>query len=96
MRTEDVEQVLNEHVRPLLRAHGGDMEVLSLTDGVLRFRLLGRCSGCPAADLTTEELVKNELMQRLPAIRQVLLVQETDPGLLDQMRTLLRLRHETE
>ena len=50
---EEIERVLDQHVRPLLRGHGGDMEVLGLEDGVLRFRLLGKCSGCPAAGLTT-------------------------------------------
>ena len=88
----ELEAVLDEYVRPLLRGHGGDMEVLSVEDGVLRFKLTGQCSGCPAADLTTEELIRGEVTRRVPAIRQVVLVQETDPALIDQARAILRAR----
>ncbi len=55
---EDIEAVLDEHVRPLLRTHGGEMEIIEVEDGVVRFKLKGKCAGCPAADLTTEELLR--------------------------------------
>lgn len=90
---EELEAVLDEYVRPLLRTHGGDMEVISVEDGVMRFKLLGKCSGCPAADLTTEELVKSEVVEHCPSIQQVILVQETSQELIDQARAILRMRH---
>lgn len=90
----EIEGVLDQYVRPLLRAHGGDMEVLELTDdGVLRFRLRGRCAGCPAADLTTEDLIRAEVTQRLPQVRQVELVYEVSKELLQQARAILRDHH---
>ena len=90
----EIEGVLDQYVRPLLRAHGGDMEVLVLTDdGVLRFRLRGRCAGCPAADLTTEDLIRAEVTQRLPQARQVELVYEVSEELLQQARAILRDHH---
>ena len=58
---EDIEAVLDEHVRPLLRTHGGEMEIIEVEDGVVRFKLKGKCAGCPAADLTTEELIQTAL-----------------------------------
>ena len=88
-----IEAVLDEHVRPLLRGHGGDMEVLDVSDGIVRFRMKGHCSGCPAAALTTESLIQAELTQRLPEIRQAVLVQETSPQLIDEARAILRQRH---
>jgi Fe-S cluster biogenesis protein NfuA len=33
-----------EQLRPLLRCHGGDLELASVTDGRVRLRLLGSCS----------------------------------------------------
>ena len=90
----EIEGVLDQYVRPLLRAHGGDMEVLELTDdGVLRFRLRGRCAGCPAADLTTEDLIRAEVTQRLPQVRQVELVYEVSEEVLQQARAILRDHH---
>ena len=35
-------------VRPYLGSHGGDVELLGVTDdGVVRLRMLGSCDGCP-------------------------------------------------
>lgn len=90
---EELEAVLNEYVRPLLRTHGGDMEVISVEDGVMRFKLKGKCSGCPAADLTTEELIQSEVLEHYPAVKQVVLVQETSQELIDQARAILKMRH---
>ena len=88
-----LEAVLDEYVRPLLRTHGGDMEVLSVEDGVMRFKLTGKCAGCPAADLTTEELIQGEIAEHFPSITKVVLVQETSQELLDQARAILQQRH---
>ena len=52
-----IEEVLDEKVRPSLRAHGGEIQVDHLEDGVLYVKLLGQCAGCPSADLTNETLV---------------------------------------
>ena len=54
---EELEKTLDTYVRPLLRTHGGDMQVVDFTDGVVKFKLQGHCAGCPAADFTTENLI---------------------------------------
>ena len=71
---EDIEAVLDEHVRPLLRTHGGEMEIIEVEDGVVRFKLKGKCAGCPAADLTTEELIQTALTEHLPHIKRAAMV----------------------
>ena len=90
---EELEAVLDEHVRPLLRGDGGAMEVLEVEDGVVRFKLKGRCAGCPAADLTTEALIQSELVERVPGIRKAVLVQDISDELLDQARAIIRSHH---
>ena len=90
---EEIEAVLDEHVRPLLRTHGGDMEVVEVKDGVVRFKLKGKCAGCPAADLTTEELIQTTLTEHLPQIKQAVLVQDISEDLLDEARAILKIRH---
>lgn len=91
--SEELEAVLNEHVRPLLRGHGGDMEVLGVEDGVLRFKLKGHCAGCPAADLTTETLIQSEVVERVPGIRKAVLVQDISDELLEQARAIIKAHH---
>ncbi|MFD4776143.1 NifU family protein, partial [Streptomyces sp. NPDC058427] len=46
-----VEQAL-ESVRPYLGSHGGDVELLDVTEeGAVRLRLLGSCDGCPSSSV---------------------------------------------
>ncbi len=89
VRLEDVERVLDRQVRPYLLSHGGQLRSLSLEDGVYRFRLLGRCAGCPGADLTSEEVVAQTLREAFPELRQVVLVQQVSQELLEQARELM-------
>ena len=87
---QSIEAVIEKNVRPRLQSHGGDVEVLSCEEGVCRIRLLGHCSGCPSAFITTEEIIKEEVTGALPQVKDVVLVQETSPELLDFARALLR------
>lgn len=95
--TEDmkrVEAVLDEKVRPALRAHGGEIEVDRLEDGVLYVKLLGQCAGCPSADLTNETLVEAELTAALPElVRKAVVVQTVSDELWEQAKKLLRDHH---
>ncbi len=90
----EIEAVLDQYVRPLLKTHGGDLEVLSVEDGVVRFKLLGHCAGCPAADLTNEELIQAELVERVPGITRAIMVQDISEELLEQARAIMKQRHE--
>ena len=82
--------MLNEIIRPQLALHGGDIQSLDCEDGVYRFRLLGQCANCPSAYLTTETLIQEELLQAVPGLEQVVLVQAVSDALLDQARAILR------
>jgi Fe-S cluster biogenesis protein NfuA len=63
-----------DEVRPALQMDGGDVELVSLEDGVVRVRLLGACSGCPMATMTLVGFVEERLRARVPEIRQVVSV----------------------
>ena len=89
-----IEAVLDEKVRPALRAHGGEIAPERLEDGVLYVKLLGQCAGCPSADLTNETLVEAELTRALPElVRRVTVVQTVSDELWDQAKRLLRDHH---
>ena len=91
---EKIEAVLNEQVRPALRAHGGEIEIDHLEDGVLYVKLLGQCAGCPSADLTNETLVEAELVQALPElVKKVSVIQTVSDELWEQAKRLLRDHH---
>ena len=95
--TEDmkrIEAVLDEKVRPALRAHGGEIAADRLEDGVLYVKLLGQCAGCPSADLTNETIVEAELTAALPdLVQKVVAVQAVSDELWEQAKRLLRDHH---
>ncbi len=91
---QQLEDLLEELVRPALREHGGDAELVSFSHGILKLRMLGRCAGCPAASLTNETLIEGQLKPLLPALHEVILIHSIDESLLAQARSLMG-RHET-
>lgn len=91
---KQIEAVLDEKVRPALRAHGGEIQIDRLEDRVLYVKLLGQCAGCPSADLTNETLVEAELVKALPElVKKVSVVQTVSDELWEQAKKLLRDHH---
>lgn len=84
-----IEKVLEEKVRPALLAHEGNVEVEGYEDGILKIRLTGRCSGCPSAKLTTEEMIGRVMKEEIPEIKDTVLISQVDPDLLDFAKRLL-------
>jgi Fe-S cluster biogenesis protein NfuA/nitrite reductase/ring-hydroxylating ferredoxin subunit len=61
-----------EEVRPYLESHGGNVELLSLEDGVARLRLEGSCSGCPSSTMTLKLAIENAIRKAAPEVEEVL------------------------
>lgn len=53
-------------VRPYMESHGGNVELLSVKDGVARIHLRGSCSDCSASSVTLELAVKRALEEVAP------------------------------
>ncbi len=63
-----VEQAL-EGVRPYLGSHGGDVELLGISDeGVVRLRLLGSCDGCASSAVTLKLAVEGAVEAAAPEV----------------------------
>ncbi|WP_405577788.1 NifU family protein [Streptomyces sp. NBC_01190] len=59
-------------VRPYLGSHGGDVELLGITDdGAVRLRLLGSCDGCPSSSATLTLAVRGAVESAAPEIRTI-------------------------
>ncbi len=55
-----------EEIRPYIRSHGGEVELLDAREGVVRLRLSGACSGCTASAITLKEGVERALREGFP------------------------------
>jgi Fe-S cluster biogenesis protein NfuA/nitrite reductase/ring-hydroxylating ferredoxin subunit len=66
-----VEQALDS-VRPYLGSHGGDVELLEVSDtGVVRLRLLGSCDGCPSSSVTLQLAVEGAVEAAAPEVSRI-------------------------
>ena len=68
--TTRVEQAL-DNVRPYLGSHGGDVELISVSEDVVRLRLLGSCEGCPSSSVTLKLAVEGAIEAAAPEIVRI-------------------------
>ena len=68
---EKVKKALEE-IRPHLKADGGDVELIDVTeDGVVKVRLLGACEGCPMREMTLTHGITRFIKKKVPQIKEV-------------------------
>jgi Fe-S cluster biogenesis protein NfuA len=60
-----------DDVRPYLRSHGGNVELLGVSDGVVRLRLQGSCHGCPSSAVTMQQTIEEAILARAPEVAGV-------------------------
>jgi Fe-S cluster biogenesis protein NfuA len=65
-----VRQALDS-VRPYLRSHGGNVELLGVTDGVVRLRLEGSCHHCSSSTVTMQQTIEQAIYGHAPEVAAV-------------------------
>ncbi|MGI8858241.1 MAG: NifU family protein [Thermomicrobiales bacterium] len=60
-----------DRVRPYMASHGGFVELLGVTDGVVHLRLQGSCHGCPSSLLTLQLSIEKEIMDLAPDVASI-------------------------
>jgi len=86
---DEINNVINTKIKPLLAEHNGDIELVEVNNGVAYVKLLGACSGCPSARFTMEELISC-VLKEISGIKDVQLVDPISREMLDFARQLLR------
>ena len=69
---EKVQEVIEE-VRPYLQYDGGDVELVDVEEetGVVKVRLQGACSHCPASTYTLHMAIEARLKEMVPEVKKV-------------------------
>ena len=68
-------------VRPYLGSHGGDVELLGVTEeGVVRLQLLGSCDGCPSSSVTLELAVQDAVQAAAPEVTRIEVTARVKPA----------------
>jgi Fe-S cluster biogenesis protein NfuA len=70
---EKVEEVLKK-VRPVLARDGGSVELVEVTNGTVKVKLVGACAGCPMSKMTLKNGIERILKQEIPEVKEVIAV----------------------
>jgi Fe-S cluster biogenesis protein NfuA len=60
-----------DKVRPYLRSHGGNVDLLATEQGVVRLRLQGSCHGCPSPAMTLKLAVEQAIYEAAPDVTAI-------------------------
>ena len=66
-----VEKILDEHIRPILKADGGDIKLIEVKGDVIKVQLTGTCGSCPMSQFTLRQGVERMLKEYIPEIKSV-------------------------
>lgn len=71
---ERVESAL-EKIKPVLRRDGGDVELVNVSsDGVVKVKLKGACSGCPMSQMTLKAGIEKTIKDEVPEVKEVIAI----------------------
>lgn len=62
-----VAQVI-DRIRPAVQMDGGDIELVDITDGLVKLRLVGSCHGCPSSMMTLKAGIERAIRAEVPEI----------------------------
>jgi Fe-S cluster biogenesis protein NfuA len=73
-RLLQINEILDEKVRPYLMGDGGYLEVLDLTDHTLKIRYQGACGSCPSSLTGTLMAIESMLKEQVDPELEVIVV----------------------
>lgn len=69
---EKVEKIINDTIKPHLKADGGDVTLVDVTpDGIVKVKLTGACGACPMSQMTLQMGISRVLKKEIPEIKDV-------------------------
>jgi Fe-S cluster biogenesis protein NfuA/nitrite reductase/ring-hydroxylating ferredoxin subunit len=74
-----VEEALDE-IRPYIHSHGGEVELLDVSDGVVRVRMSGSCHDCAASAMTLRRGIEAAVREGYPGFREVIAEEADEPA----------------
>ncbi len=60
-----INKILDEEIRPLLQADGGDVELVDVDRTIVSVTLRGRCTNCPSSQATLTQVVEKMLRDKV-------------------------------
>lgn len=78
---KDIQSVLDEKVRPILKSHNGGIDLIGIEGNVVRLRLAGACAACMGAEQTIRDVIVAAVREAFPSVNDV----RVETGVSDEM-----------
>ncbi|MBF0478210.1 MAG: NifU family protein [Candidatus Omnitrophica bacterium] len=62
---DEIKKIVDEEIRPMLQRDGGDLNIISYKDNVLKIDYKGSCCGCPHAAYGTLKFIESILKEKI-------------------------------
>ncbi|CAK9300411.1 unnamed protein product [Gordionus sp. m RMFG-2023] len=66
-----IKEILDSRIRPTVQEDGGDVIFIGYSDGVVKLKMQGACTGCPSSVVTLKHGIENMLKFYVPDIKSV-------------------------
>ncbi len=83
---EKVKEVIERDISPFLALEGGNIELVSVDDGVVKVKLSGACAGCPMSQYTLVNFVEATLKDKIPEVKGVVAVDDAKERFIEMLR----------
>lgn len=64
-----------DKIRPYIQADGGDVHLIGYEDGIVTVSMVGACNGCMVQDSTLNDGIKAILLDEIPEVQDVRLLE---------------------
>ena len=71
MNQEQKIQIALDSIRPFLQRDGGDVELVDVTDNIVKVRLTGACETCSMSTMTMKSGIEESIKNAIPEITSV-------------------------
>jgi len=68
---QKIVEVMDRDIRPGLKKDGGDLQIVSVRDGIVGIKMVGACLGCGALNTTVNDGIKKHLMRLIPEVKDL-------------------------
>ena len=80
MNKEEIQDFIDEDINPALSMHGGHLEIVAVTDGIVEIQLSGGCQGCSSVGDTVKTAAGALMRNKFPTITEIVDITDHEAG----------------
>lgn len=71
-KSQAIQQLIDERINPAVASHGGQIDLLDVTDDSIYIHMGGGCQGCGMANVTLKHGIEGMIQEHFPEIKNII------------------------